>query len=83
MNRRVFLSFCPPVQYTATELATYRDDPEALFKYRNLLMQELNSSHGVLQKGNPEQTAAREAFEANMKKKLEKKPEIFESIKAS
>ncbi|CAI6255193.1 unnamed protein product [Periconia digitata] len=56
------------------------DDPEYYQQFRLAVEADGNSVHGVTMKGTEMQTGAKEVFAANMKKRLESAPHIYEAL---
>ncbi|KAH9888569.1 FAD/NAD-P-binding domain-containing protein [Cubamyces lactineus] len=67
-------------RFTPEELERFKTDPEFYRNFRLSLENEINSVHSSTLRGSPMQLAARQAFRENMRKKLAKKPWIFEQL---
>lgn len=61
----------------------FRDDPEAFFKFRMEIEEGGNEIHALTMMGTEMQKGAQKDFEENMKKRLVKKPEIYDALKPS
>lgn len=59
----------------------FREDPEFFYKFRMKIEEDGNDIHNITIKGTEMQKGAQKQFEEGMKKRLAKKPEIFEWIK--
>lgn len=59
----------------------FRDDPQHFFDFRMKIEEGGNEIHALTIKGTDMQKGAQKHFEENMKKRLAKKPEIFDWIK--
>ncbi|RKL12923.1 putative sterigmatocystin biosynthesis monooxygenase stcW [Fusarium oxysporum] len=66
-------------EYTETEIRSFQNK-ETLRNYRKRLESTFNGLYNVLLKSSPQQKEARILFEADMRKKLEKKPELAEEL---
>lgn len=58
----------------------FASDPEYYYKFRISLEEDGNGIHAVTMKGTPLQLGAKDMFYQHMKRRLESKPEIFESL---
>jgi cation diffusion facilitator CzcD-associated flavoprotein CzcO len=59
------------------------DDPEGFFKFRMEIEEGGNEIHALTIMGTEMQKGAQKDFEENMKKRLQKKPEIYDWLKPS
>lgn len=66
--------------YTEEEKETWRKDPELYLRYRKALEAGMQGGHIITQKGSQAQVEARKAFDTEMRKKLEKKPDIAQHM---
>ena len=66
--------------YTEEEKEEWRKNPEAYIKYRKALECGMQGGYAVTQKGSVEHTAAWEAFDKDMRKRLSKKPEVAKNL---
>jgi hypothetical protein len=66
--------------FTDEEKALWRSDPEAYIKYRKALECGMQGGYAVTHRGTTEHQAARKAFDADMRARLTKKPEVAEHL---
>jgi len=66
--------------YTEEEKEKWRKDPESYLKYRKLLEAGMQGGYIVTHKGTEAQIEARKAFDRDMRRRLEKKPEVAEHM---
>lgn len=67
-------------EYTQAEIDSWRKDPEAYMKYRTELELRLQSFWELSQKDSLRHHTARLQYETNMRKRLERKPELLDQI---
>jgi cation diffusion facilitator CzcD-associated flavoprotein CzcO len=67
-------------EYTQEEIETWTKDPDAYIKYRKALEVGMQGGFAVTHRGTKEHEDAWVAFNADMKKRLEKKKEIAEHL---
>lgn len=67
-------------EYTQEEIDTWKNDPEEYIKYRKALEVGMQGGFAVTHRGTKEHEGAWVAFDADMKKRLEKKKEIAEHL---
>ncbi|KAH8807815.1 hypothetical protein F5884DRAFT_790136 [Xylogone sp. PMI_703] len=65
--------------FSEEELQQFVDNPDYYFRYRKAIEQEVQSFHSITFKGERSRKAAKE-FEDNMRKKLAKRPDIFNAL---
>ena len=66
--------------YTPEEKEAWRKDPDSYVKYRKALEVGMQGGYAVTHKGAKEHIAARQAFDADMRRRLKRKPEIIEHL---
>lgn len=70
----------PCIQVNESQKKKFQTDPDAFLKFRSTVEREANSVHAMTLKDSPMQNFVRDDFTAFMKKRLEKKPELFDSL---
>ena len=66
--------------YQDSEKAAWRKDPASYVRYRKALEAGMQGGYAVAHKGSNEQNGARALFDQDMRKRLEKKPEIIDHM---
>ncbi|BDD61661.1 hypothetical protein MAP00_006699 [Monascus purpureus] len=66
--------------FTPEEIETFKRDHQAYQKFRKEIELELQAVHGATITGTPEQIGAREIFLQNMKRRLNRKPELVDEL---
>lgn len=66
--------------YTPEELKRFQDYPECYWKYRKHIERFINLDHPCLFLGTPSAISSKEGIVENMKKKLARKPEIYDAL---
>ncbi|KAH8656971.1 flavin-binding monooxygenase [Tricladium varicosporioides] len=68
------------IEFSPEQRKEFATDPKKFFEFRKTIEVDTNMVHGVTLQGSDMQKGAVEAFRAMMRKRLEKKPEIAESL---
>ena len=66
--------------YTEVEKKMWRKDPKLYLEYRKSLEAGMQGGHIITHKGSRAQVEARKTFDAEMRKKLQKKPDIVDHM---
>ncbi|EXJ79459.1 hypothetical protein A1O3_08961 [Capronia epimyces CBS 606.96] len=69
--------------FSAEDISRFKSNPSYYEKFRKDIELELQSVHAVTIKGSPEQLGAIEVFTENMKRRLEGKPQLADSLMPS
>ncbi|PLB49298.1 putative flavin-binding monooxygenase [Aspergillus steynii IBT 23096] len=66
--------------FTRGEIETFKQDHQAYQRFRKGIELQLQSVHNATIRGTPEQLEARDVFAQIMRKRLSKKPELFDQL---
>ncbi|PYI21677.1 putative flavin-binding monooxygenase [Aspergillus violaceofuscus CBS 115571] len=66
--------------FSPEEIARFKTDHNAYQKFRKEIELELQSIHGATLLGTPEQLGSESVFTQNMKRRLQRKPELLENL---